>query len=290
MINLARLARTARDGDTILIPPGDHTAQVAVWPQNRLTIKATGTGARILAAGAHAQGKAIWVVQGHQVVIEGITFEGAVVPDHNGAGIRHEGGDLTLLRCGFFHNQMGVLTAATPYHLRVETCEFGFQRSGGAISHGLYVGAMKSLEVLDSHFHNGQHGHLIKSRAGVNLIHHNRLDDGPTGQASYELDLPNGGLAHVVGNLIRQSAQTQNHALVAFGLEGYKHPRNELHLAHNTFISDVSGVTEPVRCRDGADVLTSSYNHWRLGPAGPLRRLPLLRGATEVWRFGEALG
>lgn len=282
-INLFALVRSARDGDTILIPPGDYTAQAAVWPQSRLTIKATGPGVRFVAAGAHAQGKAIWVVQGHQVVIEGITFEGAVVPDHNGAGIRHEGGDLTLRGCRFFHNQMGVLTAATPYHLAVEDCEFAFQRSEGAISHGLYVGAMKSLSVLGSYFHDGERGHLIKSRAGVNHIHHNRLDDGPAGQASYELDLPNGGIGHVVGNVIRQSARTQNRALVAFGMEGYTHPRNELHLAHNTFTSDVPGVTEPVRCREGADLLTSTHNQWHLGARG----LPLLRGAREVWRFGE---
>ena len=67
---------------------------------------AVGGGVRIIAHGNDAESKAIWVIKGTRVVVEGIEFTGASVPDLNGAGIRHEGGKLTVRNCVFDGNQM----------------------------------------------------------------------------------------------------------------------------------------------------------------------------------------
>jgi hypothetical protein len=49
----------------------------------RPRIRAVGGRARLRADGAHAEGKAIWVIKGNDTTIEGVEFSGAEVPDQN---------------------------------------------------------------------------------------------------------------------------------------------------------------------------------------------------------------
>src|SRR6185369_7720228 len=62
--NLSVAASIAKDGDSIEVDAGDYPRDVAVWTQNNLTVKAVGGRARLLAEGAAAEEKAIWVVRG----------------------------------------------------------------------------------------------------------------------------------------------------------------------------------------------------------------------------------
>src|SRR5206468_6500985 len=57
-------AAIAADGDLIEIDPGNYDGDAAVWRQNRLTIRGVGGRAHLRANGAHAEGKAIWVIKG----------------------------------------------------------------------------------------------------------------------------------------------------------------------------------------------------------------------------------
>ncbi len=134
---------------------------------------------------------------------------------------------------------MGVLTGNDGWSvLEVESSEFAYnRRPEGRPSHALYVGSIARFSVSGSYFHHASIGHLVKSRAAHNRVFYNRLTD-EDGRASYELEFPNGGVAIVVGNVIQQSALTDNPALVSFGAEGYRQPVNELYLAHNTLIDD----------------------------------------------------
>jgi len=105
------------------------------------------------------------------------------------------------------------------------------------------VGAIAYFRAMGCYFHHGQSGHLLKSRAAVNHILYNRLTDEPGGHASYELEFPNGGLAVVLGNVIQQSASTENPHIISYGSEGYRWPRNALHLVHNTLVDQLeSGI------------------------------------------------
>jgi hypothetical protein len=236
---IAEAAALAKDGDTVVIAPGDYFGDVAVWKQDRLTIRAGAGGrVRLIAAGSHAQGKGIWVVGGGKITVEDIDFSGARVPDHNGAGIRFEKGHLIVRRCSFKDNENGILTTAGDAILEIENSEFGNNGDGSGSTHNLYVGGIKMLKVTGSYFHHAKNGHLLKSRARENHIFYNRLTDEIGGQASYELEFPNGGLAYVVGNIIEQSATTDNSTIVSFGAEGYASPINGLYLASNTIIDD----------------------------------------------------
>lgn len=240
--SLAAAARSAPAGAMIEVDAGDYVADVAVWEQPDLTIRAVGGRVRLQAAGAAAESKAIWVVRADNLRVEGFDFEGAAVPSRNGAGIRLERGSLHAVECRFQFNEMGLLTnndAAT--RLTVTRCEFAHNQRPDGHNHNLYVGQIAELRVSGSYFHHARSGHLLKSRAAVNQIFYNRLTDETGGTASYELEFPNGGLATVVGNIIEQGPLTENAYLVRFGAEQLKWSRNEIYLVHNTLVDGLPG-------------------------------------------------
>ena len=235
--SLASAARQAKDGMTIEVDAGDYVGDAASWPQHDLTLRAVGGRVRMIAAGAHAQGKGLFVTSGRRQRIEGFEFSGTTVPDRNGAGVRLEAGSLTLVGCAFRDNENGLLTASDPgIDLDIVDCEFGTIRPGDGRTHNLYVGAIGRLAVSGSYFHHGVLGHLLKSRAALNHILYNRLTDEIGGRASYELELPNGGVAVVMGNLISQSSTTENPHVISFGAEGASGGRQALYLVNNTLV------------------------------------------------------
>jgi len=236
--SIAAAAALARDGDTIEIEAGDYVGDVAVWTQDKLTLRGVGGRVRLIAAGASAEKKAIWVIRGGDITVENIEFTGARVSGRNGAGIRFEKGRLVIRNCRFTDNENGILTGGGDGELDIADSEFGPNGAGDGYSHNLYVGAIKKLRVTGSYFHHARVGHLLKSRAAENHILYNRLTDESGGRASYELEFPNGGIAYVIGNIIQQSATTENPSIISFGAEGYKWPKNELYLINNTLIND----------------------------------------------------
>jgi len=236
---IAQAARAARDGDTVEIDAGDYRADVAVWTQRQLELRAVGGRVRLIADGADAEGKAIWVVRGGDVRIEGFDFSGARVSSRNGAGIRFETGRLQVVDCSFVDNENGLMTANNPQaELLIERCLFQGNGTSNGQGHNLYVGRIASLSVTDSQSRDARVGHLLKSRAALNEIHRNQLVDGDAGTASYELEFPNGGVARVSHNTIRQGPATQNSTMVSYGAEGYFWPRNELVMHDNTLVDD----------------------------------------------------
>lgn len=262
--SIAEAAKVARDGDVIEVDAGDYVRDVAVWSQARISLRAVGGRVRLLAGGAAAEDKAIWVVRAGEISVEGFDFIGAVVPDRNGAGIRFEQGSLLIRDCRFLENQNGILSSGNPAAMLViENSEFGYNGFGDGQSHNLYVGAIASLKVSGSYFHHARVGHLLKSRAAENFIFYNRLSDETGGQASYELEFPNGGLAYVLGNVIQQSSTTENPHIVAFGAEGYKASTNKLYLVNNTLIDMRPRGGRFLRVNKGAEVI--AINNLLLG-------------------------
>jgi hypothetical protein len=283
---VAAAALVARDGAVVEIEAGVFTDDVATWRQSDLTIRAIGGRARMISRGASAEGKAIWVILGNRVLIENIEFSGARVPDRNGAGIRHEGGKLTVRNCLFERNEMGLLTWNHPAaELVVEASEFrdnavaGNHRPGDPIGHQLYVGSIARFEMRDSYIHRGSIGHLVKSRARENYLANNWIADERTGRSSYELEFPNGGIAYVIGNIIEQSAETQNSQIISFGAEGYRWPRNEFFLVNNTLVDDLPRGGDFLRVYPGADRVLV-YNNLLLGNAS-LKQEPLWESAAN---------
>ena len=237
---IADAAQLAKDGDIVEIAGGEWHGDVALWSQRQLTIRGIGRRPVLVADGKSAEGKAIWVIRNGDFLIENIEFRGARVADGNGAGIRFEGGRLLIRNCAFLDNQMGVLTSNDEKaELVIESSLFAEAvKQEQPLSHLLYAGRIASLKISGSRFHSGYIGHLIKSRARGTDIRYNLIYDGAAGRASYEVDLPNGGEAMLIGNVIGQSSTTANPVMIAYGAEGESWPRNRLVLSHNTLISE----------------------------------------------------
>jgi hypothetical protein len=248
-------AQLARDGDLLEIDAGVYDGDATVWRQNRLTIRGVGGRARLRADGAHAEGKAIWVIKGSDTTVEAIEFSDAKVPDQNGAGIRLEGPGLTVRDCFFHDNENGILTGANPVSdIVVERSEFANNGYGDGQTHNLYIGGVRSFTLRFSYVHHAVVGHNVKSRALKSLIVYNRIMDEKDGRSSYAVEFPNGGIALVIGNVIQHGPDTENSTLVSFGAEGLKYPRNELYVVNNTLVNDRPAGGRFLFVRSGADI------------------------------------
>lgn len=229
----------AKDGDEILIDAaGTYEGDVCIITRNRLTLRGVNGRPRLDAGGKSAERKGIWVIRGNSTLVENIEFTGAKVVDHNGAGIRQEGLDLTVRNCYFHHNEAGILTGASG-RIVVEYSEFAFNGHGDGQSHNIYVNHASSFTMRFCYSHNSIGGQLVKSRAAVNYILYNRLTD--EGGSNYQIDLSNGGLSYVIGNVVQKSPTSTNHtAILCYLVEGPNpaNPEKRLFVVNNTFIND----------------------------------------------------
>lgn len=266
--SIAEAARLAVEGSTIEVDAGEYRGDVAVWAHDGLRLHAVGGRVRLIADGAAAEGKGIWVVRARGMTVKGFDFQGARVPSRNGAGIRLETGSLRVVDCSFTHNEMGLLTNNDPEtELEVENSEFAYNQRPDGHDHNLYAGTIKRLSVTGSYFHHAHIGHLLKSRAALNIINYNRFSDEADGSASYELEFPNGGIAHVIGNIVQQGPLTQNPHLVSYGAEGYRWPHNEINLIHNTLVDDLPQAGVYLRVSPGP-AKVRVVNNLLIGRAG----------------------
>ncbi len=235
-------------GDIIEIDTSvTYTGDVCAWTTNNLTIRGVGGGrAHIDAGGLNSQGKGIWVISGTNTTVENIEFSGATVPDHNGVGIRQQGDNLTVRNCYFHDNEEGILTdASATSTITIEFSEFAFNGFGDGQSHNVYIGNIGTLIFRYNYSHHAKIGHLLKTRAAQNFILYNRLSDEATGTASYQIDIPNGGLSYVIGNVIEQGPLNDNSTLIAYLEEGTNpgNPSEQLFVINNTFANDAASGT-----------------------------------------------
>lgn len=232
--------RQAKDGDIIELLSGEYPGGLLL-DNRRLTLRgvAGDKPAVIKGDGKFGSHKALWTVRGGQVTLHNLEFRGARAADGGGAGVRHEGGDLRVQGCTFYDNEYGLLsTNDDKAQLHIDASVFGLApKVVGGLPHLLNVGRIAKLSVTGTRFQQGFEGHLLKTRARENFIGYNFIHDGTRGGASYEIDIANGGLATVIGNVIAQGASTQNPVMVIYGSEDRAWDRNELLLAHNTFVN-----------------------------------------------------
>ena len=240
-------ARAARDGDTVRIAAGTWRGDVCVWRANDLTILGAGADATVVdAEGRAAAGKGLWVVQGTNVAIRGVTLRGAACPDRNGAGIRHEAdGALAVTDCRFEGSENGVLSGvATNAVLTFERCVFRGNGAGDGQSHNLYIGRARRLVLRDCASDHAREGHALKSRALETVVERCVFDDGDDGRSSYLVDCPNGGRVRIAGCRFVQSPVAPNGTMVSVGEEGGLHPGSVLDQRDNRFENRRANGTE----------------------------------------------
>lgn len=245
----------AHPNDVIEIAPGTYTDSCSIGVAG-ITLKGVGGRPKIDLSGTDhpAQYKGIYVVEADGVRIENLELTGAHISDGNGgnaAGIRVTGSDLVVHGCFIHDNQNGILGTESKAgsKLTVENTELAHNALGdgcnqGGCTHNIYVSFGKLLFQYNwSHDvanDTADKGHLFKSRSKQNFILYNRLT-GEGGPDSYEVNLPNGGLTVLVGNVIQKGTKAGNPTLFSYGEEGLSNPDTRVFAVNNTFVNDRTG-------------------------------------------------
>jgi len=237
-----------KDGDSVLIEAATYKNHPQVYfGQNGITFLGINGRPRIEAGSALASntnGKAIFVIGGDEVTVDNIEFANAKVPDNNGAGIRQEGCGLLIQNCFFNSNEMGILGGNySPCTVTIQHCEFA--NNGNAnnpgFQHNVYINHIDTLIFQFNYSINAiAEGHELKSRAHFNAIRYNFIAN-VNSEDSRTIDLPNGGTAVLVGNVIEQGESSVNSNILGYGLEGLSNrsPHN-IWVVNNTFINKKS--------------------------------------------------
>jgi hypothetical protein len=243
---IAAAIAASQDGDTIQVQAGTYTNDFAEI-STTITLQAVGGRVTMMATEDLPNEKGILITD-TDVSITGFTFAGAKIPANegqNGAGIRYQGGKLALTNCYFHNNQEGLLSNADPTGtITVTNSEFAHNGdkagAGAGYTHNIYVGAIASLDIENSYFHNANVGHEIKSRALVTIVNNTRVVDGPTGTASYSIDLPNGGAVTISNDQIEQGPDSENGTIISYGEEGSIPPGSALSVTNTLIENDLT--------------------------------------------------
>ncbi len=243
---IAAAIAASQDGDTIEVQAGTYINDFSEI-STRIALIAVGGRVTMKARGIVPNGKGILITD-TDVSITGFTFEGAHIPageGQNGAGIRYQGGNLSVSGCYFRHNQNGILADADPTGtISITASEFAsngdVQGGGVGYTHNIYIGAVALLDVEGSYFHHAHYGHEIKSRALATIINNTRIVDGPSGTASYSIDLPNGGAATISNDRIEQGPDSSNPIIISYGEEGGIYPVSSLAVTNTLIENDLT--------------------------------------------------
>lgn len=252
-------ALDAVSGDTVRIFPGAYD-DCAVWRQSNLVIEGVGNG--VVIGNRACAGKGVFVILGDNVTIRNVTLTGARVADHNGAGIRAEGGSLTIENGRFIGNEDGILAIMRDGEIVIRNSYF--EGNGNCIAqcaHGVYVSSARRLRVENSEFFQQHVGHHIKSRARVTEVMDSFIHDGPKGDASYLIDIPNGGAITIAGNRLEKGPHAKNlSAAIAIGAEQKKpqHNTDRIVVQNDEFANDAGAATAFVRNYTNTPALLSS--------------------------------
>ncbi len=256
----SQVKNLVQDGDTIYIDGGIYANDATKWNKKNLKIIGLGTGNNrtvIQYAGNIPNGKGIFVFETpgacDNAYLENIVFDGAQVADAdgaNGAGIRFQAAGLTVNNCVFMNCQNGILEgngSVTTSNVIIRNSEFynnGYQLPNSSFSgyeHHLYISASAdTLEVTNCWFHHprGQ-GNSLKTRAQRAFILYNLIDEETTGYGSWELNIAQGGLNIIIGNVIIQGPAGANHGIV--GYDAVTNSLEDFYFVNNTVINLYAG-------------------------------------------------
>jgi hypothetical protein len=229
-------------GDTILVNAGTYVTK-DLNIDHDLTIEGVGGPVDVVAPAIVSKGLFVIGTEttAPNVTLEGLTLSGAKAGSGNGAGVRYQTGNLTLINDTIENNQDGLL--ATPFvegvgSVIVQGTTFDHNGAGDGQSHNIYIGYINSFTMTDSVSEDANVGHEVKSRAYNNTIEDNQIIDGSTGTASYSIDLPNGGNDIIQGNTIEKGPDASAGIVIHIGGPEMLDPQNSVTITNNTVIND----------------------------------------------------
>src|SRR5256885_3276169 len=136
----------AQPGDVIEVDAGSYDGDTCAWATDNLTVRGVNGRAKIDLTGVTpAQQKGIFTISAANATVENFELSGAAISQaagNNGAGIRHQGLNLTVRNCFFHDNQDGILgspSTAGQGTVLIERSEFAHNGAGDGFSHNMYL-------------------------------------------------------------------------------------------------------------------------------------------------------
>jgi len=213
--SLAAAAKKVATGGLILIRRGEYR-QAAHFRAPGIHLLAE-PGARLL--GTATEGKGAIVVSA-SITIEGLECSGIVVADGNGACLRQNRGDVTLLGVHFHHAQMALLSGHEGGRTRIY--DSYFHDSGadgnGNLGHNIYINSGQLDFVRSWSLMARNAGHELKSRA-VQTRLKDCLIASVNARDSRLVDIPDGGELIMTGCVLGKGPRSENQDMIGFGLE-----------------------------------------------------------------------
>ena len=210
---LEKAVTKARKGETILITPGRYDLTDLKIPRD-MTLK--GEDGVIFYTTRPTEKGILNPLWDTSLRVENIRFEGARAPDLNGAGIRHDGMNLTIVNCVFDSNEDGILaTGQDEGVVTISGSVFINNGYGDGYSHGIYMAGGHTLTISASRFTGTRIGHHVKSLAAVTKVTGSSFDDAD-GKTSYSIDASRGGAVTITGNSFIQAADGDNSTIINY--------------------------------------------------------------------------
>ncbi len=257
----SQVKNLVQDGDTVYFDAGIYTNDATKWNNKNLKLIGLGTNLNrtvIQYTGDIPNGKGIFVFETpgtcDNAYLENIVFDGAQVSDvngANGAAIRFQANNLTVNNCKFINCQNGILegnASVTTSNVIIQNSEFqnnGYQLQNdptfSGYDHNLYVGSSAdTLIVTNCYFHHprGQ-ANSLKTRAQRSYILYNLIDEESTGYGGWELNIAQGGLNILMGNIIIQGPTGANHGII--GYDAAINALEDFYFVNNTVINQYAG-------------------------------------------------
>ena len=243
--SMEQIQEVIQEGDIVEIVPGTYRDCAAFYTDN-ITIRPKGWPnheGKVRFQDVTCEGKGIFVLVGDNIRIDAIEFINAKVPDLNGSGIRFNGKRLFVYDSYFYNNEVGIMTGDHP-EADIFVTKSVFESNGKPAprwGHGLYVNEGKRLKVTDSLFIKQKTGHHIKSRATYTEVTGNEIADGMDGNASYSIDIANGGSVLIENNVIQKGPLSDNiTTAICIACEGGTNPGETIIVRNNKFTNDTS--------------------------------------------------
>ena len=253
---------------TILIAPGTYH-DCAIQAGGRITFRAAKPGSVVFQGGA-CEGKATLVLRGSGSVVDGLVFRGIRVGDGNGAGVRTELGDLTVVNSMFLDSQEGIL-GGEPTDQRITIDRSTFSGLGQCdqspdCAHSIYLANKGHVTITNSRFERGRGGHYVKLRVPNVVVTGNSFDDTGGSKTNYMIDLPDGANGLIAHNVFVQGRAKENHSgLIVVAAEARTYPSTGLRIEDNDARLSPGDTTSPAFVADlSHDRLAIGTN--RLGP------------------------
>lgn len=202
--------KQASDGDVIAIDEGEYFDCLRIRGDG-ITIEGQGAGAVL--TDFTCDGKAIVVAQGDRIVLRNLTLQRARVPDGNGAGIRAEGGALTVDRVRFLNDQGGLIAGDLP-GAAILVRDSLFQRvgrcDGPRCTSVIVVGAVDRLRIERTRITGTPGAHQIISTSRQTEIIDSIIEDGAEGGAGLQVLIGSGGGLLMEGTTIQKGPRATN--------------------------------------------------------------------------------